>query len=56
MDESAASPRQSIPRAQQIIAVLWPSFLTSGVATALFFTVFDPAVLLAAVTASPAGS
>jgi hypothetical protein len=36
-----------IPVIQRIIAVLWPSFLTSGVATALFFTAFDPAELSA---------
>ena len=37
--------RQEIPTIQKIIAVLWPSFLTSGVATILFFTAFDPEVL-----------
>lgn len=31
-----------VPRIQKIIAVLWPSFLTAGVATILFFTAFDP--------------
>jgi len=31
-----------IPVIQRIIAVLWPSFITSGIATGLFFTVFDP--------------
>ena len=35
-----------IPRAQQIISVLWPSFLTAGVATTLFFVVFDPQLLM----------
>lgn len=34
------------PRIQRIIAILWPSFLTAGFATALFFTAFDPQVLL----------
>lgn len=34
--------RVEIPLIQRIIAVLWPSFLTSGVATGLFFTAFDP--------------
>ena len=37
--------RQDIPTIQKIIAVLWPSFLTSGVATILFFTAFDPQIL-----------
>ena len=37
--------RQDIPTIQIIIAILWPSFLTSGVATILFFVVFDPQAL-----------
>ena len=32
----------AIPRCQQVIAVLWPSFLTAGVAVIIFFTLFDP--------------
>ena len=35
-----------IPTLQKIIAVLWPSFLTAGAATVLFFTVFDPQEIL----------
>lgn len=31
-----------IPVTQRIISVLWPSFVTSGIATGLFFTAFDP--------------
>ena len=31
-----------ISRMQRNIAVLWPSFLTAGVATIVFFTLFDP--------------
>ncbi len=31
-----------IPAIQRIVAVFWPSFLTSGIATGLFFTLFDP--------------
>ena len=31
-----------IPRLQQYIAVLWPSFLVAIVATGLFFSAFDP--------------
>jgi len=37
---------QEIPRIQRIVAILWPSFLTAGVATVLFFTAFDPEILL----------
>jgi hypothetical protein len=36
----------STPKIQRIIAVLWPSFLMAGVATILFFTAFDPSVML----------
>ncbi len=31
-----------ISRLQKCIAILWPSFLTAGVATGLFFSAFDP--------------
>lgn len=37
---------QEIPLVQRIIAILWSSFLTSGIATVLFFTAFDPQHLL----------
>ena len=36
----------SVSKTQRIISVLWPSFLTAGLATALFFTAFDPQELL----------
>ena len=35
-----------IPVIQRVAAVLWPSFLTSGIATGLFFTAFDPIDLM----------
>lgn len=38
---------KDIPRIQQIISILWPSFLTAGVATIIFFTAFDPKLLMA---------
>lgn len=31
-----------IPIVQRIASILWPSFIMSGIATGLFFTVFDP--------------
>ncbi|MEJ2142730.1 MAG: hypothetical protein P8Y24_10340 [Gammaproteobacteria bacterium] len=37
---------KEIPKIQRIIAVLWPSFLTAGLATILFFTAFDPQLLM----------
>jgi len=32
---------------QRIISILWPSFLTAGVATIFFFTAFDPQLIVA---------
>jgi hypothetical protein len=32
-------------RAQAIAAVAWPSFITAGFATMVFFALFDPALL-----------
>ncbi len=34
-----------IPVIQRVIAILWPSFITAGIATILFTTAFDPEVL-----------
>jgi hypothetical protein len=42
MDEA----KKDTPMIQKIVAVLWPSFLTSGVATILFFTAFDPQLIV----------
>lgn len=39
-------PNSGIPVIQRIIAVMWPSFLTSGAATGVFFTLFDPLELM----------
>lgn len=36
-----------IPKTQRIISILWPSFLTAGAATVIFFTALDPAEFLA---------
>ena len=40
--------QQMIPTNQRVIAVLWPSFLTAGLATVLYFLVFDPEELVRA--------
>jgi len=34
-----------VPQIQRIVAVLWPSFITAGIATILFFTAFDPSII-----------
>lgn len=39
--------QQNIPTIQKVISVLWPSFLTAGIATILFFTAFDPQLMMA---------
>lgn len=36
-----------LPEIQRVTSVLWPSFLTAAAATILFFTAFDPWLLLA---------
>ena len=33
----------TIPLIQRVIAILWPSFITAGIATVLFTVTFDPA-------------
>lgn len=34
-----------IPIIQRVVAILWPSFIVAGIATVLFTTAFDPAVI-----------
>lgn len=36
---------EKIPLIQRVVAILWPSFITAGIATVLFTTAFDPAVI-----------
>ena len=45
--ESHRAYRGGTNRVQIAAAVLWPSFLVAGLATALFFTAFDPLELVA---------
>jgi len=40
------TPVNTIPRIQQVAAILWPSFLIAGIATAIFFSIFDPEIIL----------
>ena len=35
----------AIPLVQRVIAILWPSFITAGIATILFTVTFDPDVI-----------
>ncbi|HHJ12143.1 MAG TPA: hypothetical protein ENK00_03085 [Chromatiales bacterium] len=41
-DHHAGGPDADLPAIQQVVSVLWPSFLTAGIATIVTFTVFDP--------------
>ncbi len=36
----------SVPLVQRVSAVLWPAFVCAGAATGVFFTFFDPVVML----------
>ena len=33
---------ECVPVIQRVVAILWPSFITAGIATILFSTAFDP--------------
>lgn len=37
--------KNQLPLIQQIVSVMWPSFLTASAATIIFFTLFDPVQL-----------
>jgi hypothetical protein len=37
----------TIPLIQRVVAILWPSFITAGIATIFFTTAFDPVVTFA---------
>ena len=39
-------PTHRIPRSQQAISVLWPSFITAILASGVFFSAFDPLDLI----------
>ena len=36
------SSESGVPLIQRVTAIAWPSFLVAGVATVVFFTLFDP--------------
>ncbi len=46
----------AIPLIQRVIAILWPSFLTAGIATVLFATAFDPDIVFVDYDISRLGS
>jgi len=35
----------SVPVIQRVVSILWPSFITGGIATIIFFTIFDPSII-----------
>jgi hypothetical protein len=46
----------TIPLIQRVIAILWPSFITAGIATVLFTTAFDPDIVFVDYDISRLGS
>jgi hypothetical protein len=36
------SDKNQLPVVQQIVSIMWPSFIVASMATIIFFTVFDP--------------
>ena len=50
------SDKEEIPKIQRIVAVLWPSFLTSGVAMIIFYWIFSPEELFPELIASGVGN
>ena len=38
-------PAYEVPVIQRVIAILWPSFITAGIATILLTVAFDPEVI-----------
>ncbi len=46
MSKDNSDGDRELPKIQRIISVAWPSFLMAGLATIIFFTLFDPDVFL----------
>ena len=46
--QNSEQTTKDVPKIQRVISILWPSFLTAGVATILFFTAFDPQLIMMA--------
>lgn len=42
-----------LPLVQRISSILWPSFITAGIANSFFFTFFEPQALLYAAGYNP---
>jgi hypothetical protein len=41
-NDSSQQNEQNLPQIQNIVSVLWPSFLVGSLTTILFFAFFDP--------------
>jgi len=50
------SEKEEIPQIQHVVAILWPSFLTSGVAMILFYWIFSPGEVFPELVASGASN
>ncbi|MCW8964887.1 MAG: hypothetical protein OQL16_13910 [Gammaproteobacteria bacterium] len=45
-DDNDSESKYDIPLIQRISSILWPSFITAGIANSFFFTFFEPQALL----------
>lgn len=45
IDDTQAKNENEISQTQNLVSILWPSFLVAGLVTILFFTFFDPSDL-----------
>ena len=46
----------SVPVVQRVVAIFWPSFISAGIATIIFFTIFDPDTIFSDYDISRLGS
>jgi hypothetical protein len=44
--DDSTNDKYDIPLIQRISSILWPSFITAGIANSFFFTFFEPQALL----------
>jgi hypothetical protein len=55
-EKNSTNGNEEIPKIQRIIAVLWPSFLTAGVAMIIFYWIFSPGEVFPELYASGVGN
>ena len=45
-EDDSTKNKYDLPLVQRIASILWPSFITAGIANSFFFTFFEPDALL----------